>query len=309
MKFVLHPWQLLLLALAASLNRQQQQTIEYLITENQILKEKLGKKRILLNDNQRRRLAVKGKILGRKLLLQIANIACPDTILRWHNRLVAEKWDYSNRRKKVGRPRIGKALVDLVVRMAKENPTWGYERIEGALKNLRYRISSSSIGNILKAHGIEPAPERKRQTSWSTFLKTHWDCLASIDFTTIEVWIKDGLVTYYLLFVMEVATRRVQLAGCTVNPTAVWMTQIGRNLTDPFDGFLRNSCYLVMDRDTKHCQGVSRPVGASRRQASSPAASVSESDPAHRAIHANHQGGVPGTDDHLRGAAVAKGHP
>ncbi len=161
----------------------------------------------------------------------------------------------------------------------------------------------------MKAHGIEPAPERKRQTSWSTFLKTHWDCLASIDFTTIEVWIKDGLVTYYLLFVMEVATRRVQLAGCTVNPTAVWMTQIGRNLTDPFDGFLRNSCYLVMDRDTKHCQGVSRPVGASQRQASSPAASVSESDPAHRAIHANHQGGVPGTDDHLRGAAVAKGHP
>ena len=197
MKFVLHPWQLLLLALAASLNRQQQQTIEYLITENQILKEKLGKKRILLNDNQRRRLAVKGKILGRKLLLQIAHIACPDTILRWHNLLVAEKWDYSNRRKKVGRPRLGKALVDLVVRMAKENPTWGYERIEGALKNLRYRISSSSIGNILKAHGIEPAPERKRQTSWSTFLKTHWDCLASIDFTTIEVWTRDGLVTYY----------------------------------------------------------------------------------------------------------------
>ena len=157
MKFVLHPWQLLLLALAASLNRQQQQTIEYLITENQILKEKLVKKRILLNDNQRRRLAVKGKILGRKLLLQIANIACPDTILRWHNRLVAEKWDYSDRRKKVGRPRLGRALVDLVVRLAKENPTWGYERIEGALKNLRYRISSSSIGNILKAHGIEPA--------------------------------------------------------------------------------------------------------------------------------------------------------
>ena len=102
---------------------------------------------------QRRRLAVKGKVLGRKLLLQIANIACPDTILRWHSRLVAEKWDYSDRRKKVGRPRIGKELVDLVVRMAKENPTWGYDRIEGALKNLRYRISSSSIGNILKAHG------------------------------------------------------------------------------------------------------------------------------------------------------------
>ncbi len=254
MKFVLHPWQLLLLALAAWLNRQQQKTIEYLITENQILKEKLGKKRILLNDDQRRRLAVKGKLLGRRLLLQIANIASPDTILRWHSRLIAEKWGYSDRRKKPGRPRIGKELVDLVVRMARENPTWGYDRIEGALENLGFRISSSSVGNILKAHGIEPASDRKHQTSWRDFLKIHWDCLTSIDFTTIEVWTKEGLVTYYLLFVMELSTRRVQLAGCTVNPTAVWMAQIGRNLTDPFDGFLRNSCYLLMDRDTTHCQ-------------------------------------------------------
>ena len=132
MKFVLHPWQLLLLALAAWLNRQQQQTIEYLITENQILKEKLGKKRILLNDDQRRRLAVKGKVLGRKLLLQIASIACPDTILRWHSRLVAEKWDYSHRRKKVGRPRIGKELVELVVRMAKENPC-AYQKLHSPM--------------------------------------------------------------------------------------------------------------------------------------------------------------------------------
>ena len=82
----------------------------------------------------------------------------------------------AHRHKKVGRPRIGKALIELVVRMARENPTWGYDRIEGALKNLRYRISSSSIGNILKARGIEPAPDRKRQTNWHTFLKIHWDC-------------------------------------------------------------------------------------------------------------------------------------
>ena len=118
------------------------------------------------------------------------------------------------------RPRVQQELVDLVLRVADENPTWGYERIQGALQNLGHRLSSSSIGNILKEHGIEPAPDRKRQTTWRTFLKAHWDCLAAIDFTTIEVWTKDGLVTYYLLFVMEVATRRVQLARLRLRPTS-----------------------------------------------------------------------------------------
>ena len=165
MKFVLHPWQLLLIGLACWPNRQQQQSIEYLITENQILKEKLGKKRILLDDDQRRRLAVKGKVLGRKLLQQIVTLVTPDTIFRWHRQLVAQKWDYSARRKKVGRPRIPGELVDLVLRMARENPTWGYDRIHGALKNLGHRLSSSTVCNILKEHGIEPAPDRRRQTT------------------------------------------------------------------------------------------------------------------------------------------------
>ena len=103
MSFVLQPWQFLLISLAGWVNRQQQQVIEYLITENRILKEKVGKKRILLNDDQRRRLAVKGKMLGRKLLEQLVTIVTPDTILRWHRQLVAQKWDYSHRRKNVGR--------------------------------------------------------------------------------------------------------------------------------------------------------------------------------------------------------------
>jgi putative transposase len=253
MSFVLHPWQFLLIVLAGWLNRQQLQIIEYLITENQVLKEKQGKRRILLNDDQRRRLAVKGKALGRKMLLEIATIVTPDTILRWHRQLVAQKWNYSDRRKKLGRPRIRQEIVDLVLRIVRENATWGYDRIQGALENLGHHISPGSIANILKEHGIEPAPDRKRQTTWKTFLKAHWDCLASIDFTTIEVWTKGGLVTYYLLFVMEVATRRVHFAGCTVNPTEAWMKQIARNLTDSFDGFLRETRYLLVDRDSKFC--------------------------------------------------------
>ncbi len=187
MSFVLQPWQFLLISLAGWVNRQQQQVIEYLITENQVLKEKVGKKRILLNDDQRRRLAVKGKMLGRKLLEQMATIVTPDTILRWHRQRVAQKWDYSHRQKNVGRPRIREEIVDLVVCLAQDNPDWGYDRIQGALMNLGHCISPSSIANILKRHGIEPAPDRKRKTTWTTFLKAHWECLGAIDFTTIEV--------------------------------------------------------------------------------------------------------------------------
>ncbi|MBU0618352.1 MAG: integrase core domain-containing protein [Planctomycetes bacterium] len=253
MSFVLQPWQFLLMILAGWVNRQQQQVIDYLRTENRVLKEKLGRRRILLNDDQRRRLAVKGKVLGRKVLEEIGTLVTPDTILRWHRMLVAKKWDYSDRRAKVGRPAVSQAVVALVLRMARENPSWGYDRLQGALANLGHRIAPSTVANILKEHGIEPAPERKRQTTWRTFLKAHWDCLGAIDFTTIEVWTKGGLVTYSLLFVMHVASRRVHFAGCTINPMTGWMKQIGRNLTDPFDGFLLKVRYLLMDRDGKYC--------------------------------------------------------
>ena len=152
-------------------------------------------------------------MLGRKRLEQIGTWFTPDTILRWHRLLVAKKWDYSSQRTKVGRPRIRQDIVELVMRFAQENPTWGYDRIQGALANVGYQISDQTVGNILKEHGIEPAPDRKRQTTWKTFLKSHWDVLASIDFTTIEIWTKGGLVTFYLLFVMEVATQRTASPG------------------------------------------------------------------------------------------------
>jgi transposase InsO family protein len=260
MSFVLQPWQLLVAILAGWVNRQQQAVIDFQRTEIQILRERLGKNRILLNDDQRRRLAVQGKVLGRKLLGEVGSVFTPDTILRWHRQLIAEKWNYSERRSKPGRPSTAPEVVALVLRFARENPTWGYARIQGALANLGHDLSDATVGNILKAHGLEPAPDRKRQTTWKTFLKAHWDILASVDFTTLEVWTRGGLVTYYLLFVMEVATRRVHFAGCTPHPGDPWMHQVARNLTDALNGFLTGKPYLIMDRDTKFSESFCRTL-------------------------------------------------
>ena len=253
MNTILQPWQLLFAILSGWVHRRQQQIIEFQSSEIISLMQCQGKKRILLTDDQRRLLAVKGKALGLKALRELTTIVTPDTILRWHRELVAKKWDHSEKRKSVGRPRIRQVIVDLILRFARENATWGYDRIQGALANVGYHISDNTVKNVLKAHGIEPAPERQRQTTWATFLKSHWDVLAAIDFTTIEVWSKRGLVTYYLLFVMELKTRRVHFAGCTPNPDERWMKQIARNLTDTEDGFLNGKRYLIMDRDTKFC--------------------------------------------------------
>jgi putative transposase len=239
MKSLLQPWQLLLLILAGWINHREQDVIEYLRAENRVLREKLGKKRILLDDDQRRCLAVKSKILGRKMLEQVATIVTPDTILRWHRQLVAAKWDYSRRHKKIGRPPASAEVVELVLRMARENPGWGYDPIQGALANLGHLISNTWVGSILKAHGVDPAPDRKRQSTWKSFLQAHWGVLASVDFTTIKVWTKGGLVTVYLIFVMELATRQVHFAGSTANPDEPWMLQAARNLSDAEDGFLK----------------------------------------------------------------------
>ena len=250
MNLILQPWQLMLIILASWINRPQQEVIEYLRTENAVLKEKLGKKRILLTDDQRRRLAVKGNIFGRKQLEPFGTLFTPDTILRWHRQLVANKWDYSHRKeKKSGRPIVRQVIVDLTVKFAKENPTWGYDRISGALSNLGYHITDTTIGNILKAHGIEPVPDCKRTGSWAVFMKSHWDVMASIDFTTVEVWTTSGLTTLYLLFVMELKTRRVDFAGCTTNPNEEWIKTVARELTNSEDCFLKSKHYLIMDRD------------------------------------------------------------
>ena len=148
-----------------------------------------------------------------------------------------------------------KTIVTLVLRMARENPTWGYTRLEGALKNLGLRICPTSVRNILKRHGIEPAPDRRRKTSWRTFLKAHWESIAAADFFTIEVWTLGGLVTYYTVFVIELSTRQVHIGGSTPNPDTAFMKQVARTWTDHFDGFLLGKRFLIRDRDGKWVEG------------------------------------------------------
>jgi putative transposase len=249
MSFLLQPWHIMLAAFCGLVNQRQQQIIEFQNAQIEALLKQLGKKRLLLNDDQRRLLAVKAHAVGRKALREITTIFTPDTILRWHRKLVAKKFDSSDKQK-AGRPRIRHEVVDAIVRFARENPTWGYDRIQGALKNLKYHISDSTVGNVLKAHGIEPAPDRQRTPAWSTFLKAHWDSIFATDFTTVEVWTRNGLVTFYVLAVMHLKTRRVHIAGITPSPNATWMNQVCRDLTDCEDGFLRNASHLIVDRDS-----------------------------------------------------------
>ena len=241
-------WQLLLVSLAGWMNRHQQDVIEYIEEENRILKQRLKGKRIRFTDDERRRLAVKGKSLGRSVLNQVASIVTPDTILRWHRRLIAMKYDGSAKRGP-GRPRVKDEIPKLTVRMAQENPGWGYTTIRGALYNLGHTVARETVRNILKDHGIVPAPERRKRIPWSTFLKSHWDSIAAADFFTVEIWSCVGLTRYYVLFFIKLSNREVRVAGITEYPHGTWMNQIGRNATDGFDGFLLNVRYLILDRD------------------------------------------------------------
>ena len=146
-------------------------------------------------------------------------------------------------------------IEDLTIRMARENPRWGYTRIQGALYNVGHRVGRTTIADILKRNGIDPAPERGKRVTWKQFLSSHWDVLAAADFFTVEVWGLRGLVTFYVFFTIELATRRIEIVGITPSPDEAWMMQIGRNLTDPVDGFLADKKLLIIDRDSKYSAG------------------------------------------------------
>ena len=180
---------------------------------------------------------------------EVAGIVTPDTILRWYRRLIAMKYDGSARRRCRGRPMTRREVAELVVRMAVENPTWGYTRIRCALANLGHAIARSTVQRILHDHGIEPAPERSQRTPWKTFLQAHWDGLAACDLFTVEVLTVAGLRRYLVFFVIELQSRRVAIAGIHPQPDGAWMEQVARNLTDPVDGVLRTARHLIHDRD------------------------------------------------------------
>ncbi len=252
-------WKTLLAYITGTVDQELLGRNEYLVTENRILHNQI-KGRVRLSDGERKALADIGQKLGKKALEEVANIVKPDTILAWHRKLVAQKFDGSTQRKAPGRPMIDQEIEALVIRMAKENRSWGYDRIVGALANLGYIISDQTVGNILKRHGLPPAPERKTTTTWKEFIRTHLDVLVATDFFTAEVWTLGGLVTYYILFFIRLSTREVHVAGVTPHPNQAWMMQIARNITMEQWGFLSPGQYLIHDRDDKFCPAFQRLI-------------------------------------------------
>jgi putative transposase len=215
-------WKTLLAYITGSVDQALLLRNEYLVTENRILRNQITG-RVRLTDGERTTLATIGQQLGKQALQEVATIVKPDTILGWHRRLVAQKFDGSKHRKAPGRPRIAQELEALVVRLAKENRSWGYDRIVGALANLGYTLSDQTVGNILKRHGIRPAPERKTTSTWKEFICTHMAVLVATDFFAAEVWTLGGLVMYYVLFFIRLSTREVHVAGVTPHPHQGWM--------------------------------------------------------------------------------------
>jgi transposase InsO family protein len=246
-------WMRMLAYITGSVDQELLLRNEYLAAENRILRAQLTG-RLLLSDAERATLGEIGHRLGRKALEDVANSAKPDTILGWYRRLIACKFDGSKARCYPGRPRIDYEIEQLVVRMAKENSDWGYDRIVGAMANLGYTLSDQTVGNILQRHGIPTAPARKRTTTWIDFIRAHMSVLAGTDFFTVEVLTLRGLVTYYVLFFIHLESRKIEVSGITPHPNERWMKQIARNVTMEEWGFLGSCRYLIHDRDTKYCQ-------------------------------------------------------
>ncbi len=252
-------WKRLLAYITGSVDKELQLRNEFLGAENRIVRNQI-KGRIKLTDGERKTLARIGKKLGRKALDEVASVVRPETILAWPRRLIAKKFDGSKKRRSPGRPPIDKAIEDQILQSARENSSWGYDRIVGALSELGYTVSDQTVGNVLKRNGIVPAPERKKHTTWKQFIRSHMDVLVATDFFTTEVWTLGGLVTFYVLFFIELSTRRVHIAGITPNPDEKWMLQIARNETMAYWGFLDGKKYLIHDRDSKYCPAFLRII-------------------------------------------------
>jgi len=253
------PWKRMLAYVTGEIEESLLLRIEYLIEENRVLRNQI-EKRILLTDAERKGLAEKAVALG-KLMADTVTIVKPETILRWHRRLVARKFDGSKFRKGRGRPPICPEVEELVVRMAGDNPSWGYDRIAGAVRNLGHKLSDQTVGNILKRSGIAPVPERRRNTTWVEFIRQHKDVLWACDFFTTEIWTKLGLTTFYVLFFIQLSTRKVVLGGITVSPREEWMKQVARNVSG-WGCEMENARYLIHDRDSKFTASFDEILGA-----------------------------------------------
>src|SRR5215468_11122365 len=230
------PFSFVVTTIAGWMSQCQQKVIAYLIEENRVLREQVGDQRLRFNDGQRRRLAAKAKQLGRETLGQVATIAKPETLLTWHRKLIVQNAESPCR--SPGRPPTDHEIVALAVRMAEANRSWGYRRIQGALSNLGHDLAHNTIRNILKRHGIEPAPERSRKTSWKEFLDRHWAQIMTSDFFRRNPLNLSGLGrVLVLLGLIKPSTRRVESAPTTAGMDELSMTAISGEMTDDMAGW------------------------------------------------------------------------
>jgi hypothetical protein len=209
-------WKKLLESVSESLNEHLRLRNDYLVAENRILRHQMNS-RVQLTDNERQELAELGAKLGKQALQEIATIAKPETLLAWNRKCAGQQATTSQPPKGVGRPRVDHEIEAVVIRMARENRSWGYNRIQGALKNLGYRISDQTVGNILKRHSIAPAPERKKTVTWREFIRFHLDVLLATDFFTSAVWTWLGVVLSCMLLCLHVSRRTIHNAGTTAS--------------------------------------------------------------------------------------------
>jgi putative transposase len=225
-------WKQLLASITGSVDEELRLRNAYLEAENRVMRHQIKARRVQLTDAERKTLTEMGHKLGRQALEEIATVAKPDTILAWHRTLVVQQSDNFQPCKFLGRPRIDQELEALAVRMARENRSWGYDRIVGALANLGYHISDQTVGNILKRHGIPPAPERKQTMTWTEFIRIHRDVLMATDFFTTDVWGWLGLVISSLLCCIHVGRRMIHGASMTVRLHVCWMLPISPRSPD-----------------------------------------------------------------------------
>ncbi len=222
--------------------QQDEKDIELLVLRHQLKVLRRQVKRPRLRRLDRLLLAAASRAVTRSIWSSF--VVAPETLLRWHRELVRKKWTYK-RRGHPGRPSINPEISALIVRLGRENPRWGYQRIRGELLKLGIGISATTVRTILLRHGLDPAPRRAGPT-WTEFLRSQAAGILATDFFTVETI---RLKTLYVLFFIELQTRRVHVVGITAHPDSAWVTQQARNLA--IDERLGDIRFLVRDRDAK----------------------------------------------------------
>jgi len=238
-------WKTVLAYITGTVDQELLLRNEYLVAENRMLRNQITG-RVRLTDGERTTLAAIGKRLGKQALAEVVSVVTPEALLAWHRRLIAKKFDSSQHRRDPGRPRCHQEIEDFVVQCAKENRTWGYDRIVGALKNVGYTVSDQTVGNILKRQDIPPGPIRKKTTTWREFIRSHRGLLAATDFFTAEVWTKGGLVTYYILFFIQRLFTMLQSQGMQMNQSVTFFSDGGETVRE-LQGYLNPQAVHILD--------------------------------------------------------------